>query len=97
MRGSITKWFERPAVSLLIALRFTPSVATALGLVIASIATYFVYQGEFFIAGFLVLFGSVFDEYSIGRGILSLVGVFVDENVIFGDYLSKYSSDEDEK
>ena len=61
LRGSITKWFERPAVSFLIALRFTPSVATALGLGIASIAAYFVYQGEFFIAGFLVLFGSVFD------------------------------------
>ena len=61
LRGSITKWFERPAVTFLIALRFTPSIATALGLGIACIAAYFVYQGEFFIAGFLVLFGSVFD------------------------------------
>ena len=61
LRGSITKWFERPAVSFLIALRFTPSLATALGLGIACTAAYFVYQGEFFIAGLLVLFGSVFD------------------------------------
>ena len=61
LRSSVTKWFERPAVSFLIALKFTPSVATALGLGIALIAAYFVYQGEFFIAGFLVLFSSVFD------------------------------------
>ena len=61
LRGSVTKWFERPAVSFLVALKFTPSVATALGLGIALIAAYFVYQGEFFIAGFLVLFSSVFD------------------------------------
>ena len=61
LRGSVTKWFERPAVSFLVALKFTPSVATALGLGIAFIAAYFVYQGEFFIAGVLVLFSSVFD------------------------------------
>ena len=61
LRGSVTKWFERPAVSILVALKFTPSVATALGLVIAVIAAYFVYQGEFFIGGVLVLFSSVFD------------------------------------
>ncbi len=61
LRGSVTRWFERPAISLLVALKFTPSVATALGLVIAVIAAYFVYQGEFFIGGVLVLFSSVFD------------------------------------
>ena len=61
LRGSVTKWFERPAVSFLVALKFTPSVATALGLGIALIAAYFVYQGEFFIAGFLILFSSIFD------------------------------------
>jgi len=61
LRGSVTRWFERPVVSILVALKFTPSVATALGLVIAVIAAYFVYQGEFFIGGVLVLFSSVFD------------------------------------
>ena len=61
LRGSVTKWFERPAVSILVALKFTPSVATAVGLGIAVIAAYFVYQGEFFIGGVLVLFSSVFD------------------------------------
>ena len=61
LRGSVTKWFERPAVSFLVALKFTPSVATAIGLGIALIAAYFVYQGEFFIAGFLILFSSIFD------------------------------------
>ncbi len=61
LRGSFTRWFERPVVSILVALKFTPSVATALGLVIAVIAAYFVYQGEFFIGGVLVLFSSVFD------------------------------------
>ena len=61
LRGSVTRWFERPAVSILVALKFTPSVATAVGLGIAVIAAYFVYQGEFFIGGVLVLFGSAFD------------------------------------
>ena len=61
LRGSVTRWFERPAVSILVALKFTPSVATAVGLGIAVIAAYFVYQGEFFIGGVLVLFCSVFD------------------------------------
>ena len=61
LRGSVTRWFERPAVSILVALKFTPSVATAVGLGIAVIAAYFVYQGEFFISGVLVLFSSVFD------------------------------------
>ena len=61
LRGSVTRWFERPAVSILVALKFTPSVATAVGLGIAVIAAYFVYQGEFFIGGVLVLFSSVFD------------------------------------
>ena len=61
LRGSVTRWFERPAVSILVALKFTPSVATAVGLGIAVIAAYFVYQGEFFTGGVLVLFSSVFD------------------------------------
>ena len=61
LRGSVTRWFERPVVSILVALKFTPSVATAVGLGIAVIAAYFVYQGEFFIGGVLVLFSSVFD------------------------------------
>ena len=61
LRGSVTRWFERPAVSILVGLKFTPSVATAVGLGIAFIAAYFVYQGEFFIGGVLVLFSSVFD------------------------------------
>ena len=61
LRGSVTRWFERPAVSILVALKFTPSVATAVGLGIAFIAAYFVYRGEFFIGGVLVLFSSVFD------------------------------------
>ena len=61
LRDSITRWFERPAVSFLVALKFKPAVATAVGLGIALIAAYFVYQGEFFIGGVLVLFSSVFD------------------------------------
>jgi CDP-diacylglycerol--glycerol-3-phosphate 3-phosphatidyltransferase len=61
LRGSVTKWFERPAVSLLVALKFTPSAATFVGLLIAVIAAYFVYEGEFLIGGILVLVGSAFD------------------------------------
>lgn len=61
LRGSVTKWFERPAVSLLVALKFTPSAATFVGLVIAVIAAYFVSEGEFLIGGILVLVGSAFD------------------------------------
>jgi CDP-diacylglycerol---glycerol-3-phosphate 3-phosphatidyltransferase len=61
LRGSVTKWFERPAVSLLVTLKFTPSAATFVGLVIAVIAAYFVSEGEFLIGGILVLVGSAFD------------------------------------
>ncbi len=61
LRGSVTKWFERPAVSLLIALKFTPNTATAVGLLIALIAAYFISEGDFVLGGILVLVGSVFD------------------------------------
>ena len=61
LRGSVTKWFERPAVSLLVILKFTPSAATFVGLAIAVIAAYFVSEGEFLIGGILVLVGSAFD------------------------------------
>jgi CDP-diacylglycerol--glycerol-3-phosphate 3-phosphatidyltransferase len=61
LRGSVTKWFERPAVSLLVTLKFTPSAATFVGLAIAVIAAYFIGEGEFLIGGILVLLGSAFD------------------------------------
>jgi len=61
LRGSVTKWFERPAVSLLVILKFTPSAATFVGLAIAVIAAYFIGEGEFLIGGILVLVGSAFD------------------------------------
>lgn len=61
LRGSVTKWFERPAVSLLVTLKFTPSAATFVGLAIAVIAAYFIGEGEFLIGGILVLVGSAFD------------------------------------
>ena len=61
LRGSVTKWFERPAVSLLVAFKFTPSAATFVGLVIAVIAAYFISEGEFLIGGILVLVSSTFD------------------------------------
>jgi CDP-diacylglycerol--glycerol-3-phosphate 3-phosphatidyltransferase len=61
LRGSVTKWFERPAVSLLVTLKFTPSAATFVGLAIAVIAAYFISEGEFLIGGILVLVGSAFD------------------------------------
>lgn len=57
----MTKWFERPAVSLLVALRFTPNTATVVGLLIALVAAYFISEGEFVLGGILVLVGSVFD------------------------------------
>lgn len=60
-RGSISRWFERPAVSLLVALKFTPTAATFVGLLIAVIAAYFLSEGEFLVGGVLVLAGSVFD------------------------------------
>ncbi len=60
-RGSISRWFERPAVSLLVALKFTPSAATLVGVLIAGVAAYFVSQGEFLLGGVLVLIGSAFD------------------------------------
>ena len=61
VRGSISRWFERPAVSLLVALKFTPSTATSVGLLVAGIAAYFVSQGEFLVGGLLVLVSSAFD------------------------------------
>ena len=60
-RGSVTRWFERPAVSVLVALKFTPSAATIAGLFIAGVAAYFVSEGEFLVGGILVLVGSAFD------------------------------------
>lgn len=61
LRGSVTKFFERPAVSVLVALKFTPNTATVVGLLIALIAAYFVSQGDFVLGGILVLVGSAFD------------------------------------
>jgi CDP-diacylglycerol--glycerol-3-phosphate 3-phosphatidyltransferase len=61
LRGSVTKYFERPAVSLLVALKFTPSAATLVGVLIALIAAYYASEGEFLIAGILVGAGSAFD------------------------------------
>ena len=61
LRGSISRWFERPAVSLLVALKFTPSAATFTGLLIAGVAAYFVSEGELLVGGILVLVSSAFD------------------------------------
>lgn len=61
LRGSVTKWFERPAVSLLVTLKFTPSTATLVGLLAALVAAYFASEGQFLFSGILVLIGSAFD------------------------------------
>ena len=61
VRGSISRWFERPAVSLLVTLKFTPSTATIAGLLIAGAAAYFASQGDFVTGGVLVLVSSAFD------------------------------------
>ena len=54
-----------------------------------------------FSTGFTAFLFSVdFDEYKLGRGILSMkctVGGFVEKNMVFGDYMSEYSSNGDEK
>ncbi|MDP6667974.1 MAG: CDP-alcohol phosphatidyltransferase family protein [Dehalococcoidia bacterium] len=81
-RGSISRWFERPAVSLLVALKFTPATATVVGLLIAVGAGYFASEGEFVIGGILVLVGSAFDllDGGIARstGRVSNRGAFMD-------------------
>jgi CDP-diacylglycerol--glycerol-3-phosphate 3-phosphatidyltransferase len=61
LRGSVTKYFERPAVSVLVALKVSPNAATGIGLLIALVAAYFVSQGDFFLGGILVLIGAIFD------------------------------------
>jgi CDP-diacylglycerol--glycerol-3-phosphate 3-phosphatidyltransferase len=61
LRGSVTKYFEQPAVSVLVALKVSPNAATAIGLLIALVAAYFVSQGDFFLGGILVLIGAIFD------------------------------------
>ncbi|TDI93426.1 MAG: CDP-alcohol phosphatidyltransferase family protein [Chloroflexi bacterium] len=81
-RGSISRWFERPAVSLLVALKFTPTAATLVGLIIAGVAAYFVSQGDFLVGGALVLVSSAFDllDGGIARstGRVSKRGALVD-------------------
>ena len=61
LRGAVTSWFERPAVSILVALKVSPDAATAIGLMIALIAAYYTSQGEFLVGGILVLVGATFD------------------------------------
>lgn len=61
VRRAISRWFERPAVSLLVTLKFTPSAATLVGLLIAGVAAYCVSQGNFLPGGVLVLVASAFD------------------------------------
>ena len=61
LRGSVTKYFEHPAVSVLVALKVSPNAATAIGLLIALVAAYFVSQGDFLLGGILVLIGAVVD------------------------------------
>ena len=61
LRGAVTKWFEKPAVSLLVALKVSPDMATLIGMLIALAAAYFVSQGDFLLGGVLVLVGAVFD------------------------------------
>ena len=60
-RSSVTRWFERPAVSILVKLRFTPSAATLVGLLRAIGAAYLLCEGEFLYGAVLLLVGSVFD------------------------------------
>ena len=85
LRGSVTRWFERPAVSLLVALKFTPSAATFVGLIIAVIAAYFLSEGEFLIGGILVLVSSAFDllDGGIARatGSVSKRGALMDSSM----------------
>jgi CDP-diacylglycerol--glycerol-3-phosphate 3-phosphatidyltransferase len=57
----VSNWFERPAVSILVALKVSPDAATAIGLLIAIVAAYFTSQGDFLIGGILVLVGATFD------------------------------------
>jgi CDP-diacylglycerol--glycerol-3-phosphate 3-phosphatidyltransferase len=61
LRSAVTNWFERPAVSILVALKVSPDAATAIGLMIALVAAYFTSQGDFLIGGILVLVGATFD------------------------------------
>ena len=45
----------------MVALKVSPNAATAIGLLIALVAAYFVSQGDFFLGGILVLIGAIFD------------------------------------
>ena len=61
LRGAVAKWFERPAVSVLVALKISADVATLIGLLIALVAAYYISQGQFVLGGVLVIAGAVFD------------------------------------
>jgi CDP-diacylglycerol---glycerol-3-phosphate 3-phosphatidyltransferase len=61
LRGAVAKWFEKPVVSLLIALKISADMVTVIGLLIAVVAAYFVSQGDFLLGGILVLVGATFD------------------------------------
>lgn len=61
LRGAVAKWFERPAVSVLVALKISADMATLIGLLIALVSAYYVSQGHFLLGGVLVIVGAIFD------------------------------------
>ncbi|MBC78697.1 MAG: hypothetical protein CL745_03725 [Chloroflexi bacterium] len=56
------KIYEEPISKLLISLKFTPNMITILGLLITSIGSFFVFQGNFFLGGIIVAVGTILDS-----------------------------------
>ena len=56
------KIYEDPISKLLIYLKFTPNTVTILGLIITIWGSFFIFQGDFFIAGIIVGIGILFDS-----------------------------------
>jgi|TARA_B110000116_G_scaffold85326_1_gene74309 CDP-diacylglycerol--glycerol-3-phosphate 3-phosphatidyltransferase len=61
LRGKIARWFEEPASAVLDKLGFTPNLATLTGTAISVGAGVAAADGQFVLAGVLVLVGATFD------------------------------------
>lgn len=54
--------YENPISKIFIKLGFTPNLVTMLGLFITIFGSLFIYNGEFFIGGIIVAFGTILDS-----------------------------------
>ena len=61
LRGEVERWFEVPAAATLTRLGVSATGATLIGLALTGVATYWVINGRFLIAGLVALAAALFD------------------------------------